>query len=53
MEVTIEHARKTAGATIVNPPFFDPPRKRALFAASNGRAVMHAARLIVRILLVE
>ena len=38
MEVTIEHARKTAGATIVNPPFFDPPRKRALFAVSNGRA---------------
>ena len=38
MEVTIEHAHKTAGVTVVNPPFFDPPRKRALFAALNGRA---------------
>ena len=38
MEVTIEHARKTAGATVVNPPFFDPPRKRAQFTASNGQA---------------
>jgi aminomethyltransferase len=38
IEVTIEHARKTAGAIVVNPPFFDPPRKRALFATSNGRA---------------
>ena len=42
MEVTIEHARKTAGATVVKPPFFDPPRKRALFAASNGRNVSQA-----------
>jgi aminomethyltransferase len=37
MEVTIEHARKTAGATVVKTPFFDPPRKRALSAPSNGR----------------
>ena len=32
MEVTIEHARKTAGATAVKTPFFDPPRKRELSA---------------------
>lgn len=37
IEVTIEHARKTAGATVVKTPFFDPPRKRALSAPSNGR----------------
>lgn len=36
-EVTVEHTRKTAAATVVKLPFFDPPRKRALFAASNGR----------------
>jgi aminomethyltransferase len=29
MEVTVEHERKTAAATVVKPPFFDPPRKRA------------------------
>jgi len=29
-EVTVEHARKTAGAKVVNLPFFDPPRKRAV-----------------------
>ncbi|MBI2183267.1 MAG: aminomethyl transferase family protein, partial [Deltaproteobacteria bacterium] len=37
MEVTIEHARKTAGATVVKTPFFDPPRKRALSAPLDGR----------------
>jgi aminomethyltransferase len=37
LEVTIEHKRKTAGATVVKLPFFDPPRKRALFAPSSGR----------------
>jgi glycine cleavage system T protein (aminomethyltransferase) len=37
MEVTIEHARKTAGATVVKTPFFDPPRKRELPAPFNGR----------------
>ncbi len=31
-EVTVEYVRKTAGATVVKLPFFDPPRKRALFA---------------------
>jgi aminomethyltransferase len=35
IEVTIEHARETAGATVVKTPFFDPPRKRALPAPSN------------------
>jgi aminomethyltransferase len=36
-EVTIEHRRKTAQVKVVKLPFFDPPRKRALFAASNRR----------------
>jgi aminomethyltransferase len=30
-EVTVEYTRKTAGATIVRLPFFDPPRKKAVF----------------------
>lgn len=30
-EVTVEHKRKTASATVVQLPFFDPPRKRAVF----------------------
>jgi len=30
LEVTVEHRRKTASATVVKTPFFDPPRKRAL-----------------------
>ncbi len=29
MEVTVEHRRKQAAATVVKTPFFDPPRKRA------------------------
>lgn len=29
MEVTVEHRRKRASATITKLPFFDPPRKRA------------------------
>lgn len=37
LEVTIEHRRKTADATVVKLPFFDPPRKRAVLASSNGR----------------
>jgi glycine cleavage system T protein (aminomethyltransferase) len=31
MEVTVQYERKTAGATVVRLPFFDPPRKKALF----------------------
>lgn len=34
MEVTVEHARKTTGATVVKLPFFDPPRKKFLFSSS-------------------
>jgi aminomethyltransferase len=30
VEVTVEHQRKTASATVIKTPFFDPPRKRAL-----------------------
>lgn len=37
LEVTVEHRRKTADATVVKLPFFDPPRKRALFESANGR----------------
>ncbi|HET7670088.1 MAG TPA: aminomethyltransferase family protein [Burkholderiales bacterium] len=29
MEITVEHRRKRAAATVVKKPFFDPPRKRA------------------------
>ena len=31
MEVTVNYVRKTAGATVVKLPFYDPPRKRAMF----------------------
>jgi aminomethyltransferase len=31
-EVTVEYRRKTVGATVTKLPFFDPPRKRAVFA---------------------
>jgi aminomethyltransferase len=31
-EVTVEYRRKTVNATVVKLPFFDPPRKRAVFA---------------------
>jgi aminomethyltransferase len=34
MEVTVEYTRKTAAATVVRLPFFDPPRKKAVFASS-------------------
>lgn len=37
LEVTVDHTRKSASAEVVKLPFFDPPRKRALFAPSNGR----------------
>lgn len=37
LEVTVEYRRKTADATVVKLPFFDPPRKRALFGSANGR----------------
>jgi aminomethyltransferase len=37
LEVTIEHKRKTGSVQVVKLPFFDPPRKRALLASSNGR----------------
>ena len=35
-EVTVEYRRKTAGATVVKLPFFDPPRKRALFVSPGN-----------------
>jgi len=31
IEVTVNHKRKTAAATVVKLPFYDPPRKRAIF----------------------
>jgi aminomethyltransferase len=33
MEVTVEHKRRTAGATVFKLPFFDPPRKKAVFVS--------------------
>lgn len=37
MEVTVEYTRKTAGARVVKLPFFDPPRKKAVFASEDVR----------------
>jgi aminomethyltransferase len=37
IEVTVEYARKTAGSTVVKMPFFDPPRKKALFISQDGQ----------------
>ena len=37
VEVTVEHERKRSRATVVKLPFFDPPRKRALFPSPAGR----------------
>jgi aminomethyltransferase len=39
IEVTVEYARKTVGVTVVKLPFFDPPRKRALFTSPPIAAV--------------
>lgn len=36
IEVTVEYARKTARASVVKTPFFDPPRKRALAVSHDG-----------------
>jgi aminomethyltransferase len=36
IEVTVNYVRKTTGVTIVQLPFYDPVRKRAVFASSNG-----------------
>jgi aminomethyltransferase len=36
LEVTVEYMRKTVAATVVKLPFFDPPRKRALFDSRRG-----------------
>jgi hypothetical protein len=35
MEVLVEYTRKTTPVTVVPLPFFDPPRKRALFGKTN------------------
>jgi aminomethyltransferase len=37
VEVTVDHARKTARSTIVKLPFFDPPRKKARVRSPNGK----------------
>ncbi len=34
-EVTVEYRRKTVSATVVKLPFFDPPRKRAMFVSPS------------------
>lgn len=33
LEITVEHERKTVDVTVVKLPFFDPPRKRAVFSS--------------------
>jgi aminomethyltransferase len=38
MEVTVEYQRKTVPAKVVKLPFFDPPRKRAVFAKAPETA---------------
>jgi aminomethyltransferase len=38
MEVTVEYARKTTGATVVKLPFFDPPRKKTVFSSPHAAA---------------
>jgi aminomethyltransferase len=38
LEVTVEYKRKSVSAIVVKLPFFDPPRKRALFAAPHDKA---------------
>ena len=35
-EVTVEYRRKTVGATVVKLPFFDPPRKRAVWGSPGA-----------------
>ncbi|HEY7167756.1 MAG TPA: aminomethyltransferase family protein [Candidatus Binatia bacterium] len=37
LEVTVEHERKRVGVTVVKLPFYDPPRKRAVFRESVSR----------------
>jgi glycine cleavage system T protein (aminomethyltransferase) len=36
IEASVNYARKTTGVTVVQLPFYDPVRKRALFASSKG-----------------
>jgi aminomethyltransferase len=36
IEASVNYARKTTGVTVVQLPFYDPVRKRALFASPNG-----------------
>ena len=36
LEVTVEYARKKVGAVVVKLPFFDPPRKKALFGRAGA-----------------
>jgi aminomethyltransferase len=38
IEVTVEYARKTSGVTVVQLPFFDPPRKKAVFSSPHVAA---------------
>jgi aminomethyltransferase len=40
IEATVNYARKTTGVTVVQLPFYDPVRKRAVFASSNGSQVI-------------
>lgn len=37
LEVMVNYKRANTGAVVANLPFFDPPRKRAIFAAASGQ----------------
>jgi aminomethyltransferase len=36
VEATVAYQRKTVGATVVKLPFFDPPRKRAVWGSPRA-----------------
>jgi hypothetical protein len=48
MEVTVEYERKTADAKVLKLPFFDPPRKRAMFEKAREPAKIAAVESIQR-----
>jgi aminomethyltransferase len=49
IEATVNYARKTTGVTVVQLPFYDPVRKRALFASSNGSKETTSAERLEKI----
>ena len=49
IEATVNYARKTTGVTVVQLPFYDPVRKRAIFASSNGSKETTSAERLEKI----